>query len=328
MWQRAEIELFGHTTAIPGIDLLDRERLVRVAWHYYRDDMTQAQIAEKLGVSRPTIARLLDRARSSGIVTISIETNGLGGMELPTALREKYGLDDVVIVPQIESANSGEVTNSRLALEAGQYLRRFLTPGAVIGVGWGDTVLRTLLRLRRPELTGVTFATLTGGIDAYTTTINGATNNGIAEYIRFIPAPLLASSPAIARALRQERMVTDVIDLARGASATIIGVGGALNQATILQNGVITEDQLEEYRRQGAVGDILAQWYDADGRIQEMGLERSRVGIRIHELRDMPNVIAVAGGIDKLAAIRGALRGGFAKVLITTEDVARGLSAD
>jgi lsr operon transcriptional repressor len=306
----------------------DRERLVRVAWYYYRDDMTQAQIAEQLGVSRPTVARLLDRARTSGVVTISIETNGLGGMELPKALRDKYGLSDVAIVPQMEASVSGEATNSRIALEGAQYLRRFLSPGAVIGVGWGDTVLRTLLSLRRAELAGVTFATLTGGIDAYTTAIGGATNTGIAEFIRFVPAPLLASSPEIARALGQERLVTEVIQLARSASATVIGIGGALSHATILQNGLVTEEQLEQYRQQGAVGDILAQWYDADGRVLDMGIEQSRVGILIQELRDMPNVIAVAGGMDKLAAIRGALNGRFAKVLVTTEDVASALAAD
>ncbi|WP_210506353.1 sugar-binding transcriptional regulator [Naasia sp. SYSU D00057] len=309
-------------------DEFDRERLVRVAWYYYRDDMTQAQIAQKMGVSRPTVARLLDRARTSGVVTIDIQTNGLGGMELPRILREKYGLRDVAVVPQIDESVSGETTNARVALEGAQYLRRYLSPGAVIGVGWGDTVLRTLLSLRRAELAGVTFATLTGGIDAYTTAIRGAANNGIAEFIRFIPAPLLASSPEIAEALGQERLVTEVIDLARGASATLIGIGGAVAQATILQNGLVSEGQLEQYRRQGAIGDILAQWYDADGEVLDMGIERSRVGIRIEELREMPNVIAVAGGMDKLAAIRGALNGRFASVLITTEDVARALAVE
>lgn len=306
----------------------DRERLVRVAWYYYRDDMTQAEIAQNLGISRPTVARLLKRARATGIVTIDIATQGVGGMELSKALREKFGLQEVAIVPQIDTAVSGETTNSRVALEGAKSLERFLSAGAVVGVGWGDTVLRTLLNLRRAELAGVTFATLTGGIDAYTTAIRGATNNGIAEFIRFIPAPLLVSAPEVAEALRKERLVIEVLELARGASATVIGIGGALTEATILQNGLVTERQLEEYRRQGAVGDILAQWYDADGRVLDMGIERTRVGILIEELRDMPNVIAVAGGIDKLAAIRGAIKGGFAKVLVTTEDVGRALIAD
>lgn len=308
-------------------DPIERERLVRVAWYYYRDDMTQAQIAAKLSVSRPTVARLLERARSSGIVTIEIDTSGSGGMELSSALREKYGLQDAVVVPQIGSAPSGDDTNSRVALEGAHYLRRFLKPQAVVAVGWGDTVLRTLLRLRRQDLEGVTLATLTGGIDAYTTVVTGERNNGISEFIRFVPAPLLASNPSIARALRRERAVIEVVELARGADATLIGIGGAIPRATILQNGLITEAELENYRRQGAIGDILAQWYDDQGRILEMGHEKSRVGISIDELRTMPNVVAVAGGVDKTDAIHGALRGDFVNVLITTEDVARGLVA-
>jgi lsr operon transcriptional repressor len=42
----------------------------------------------------------------------------------------------------------------------------------------------------------------------------------------------------------------------------------------------------------------------------------------INQLRDMPNVIGVAGGLDKLAAIAGALRGGYLDVLVTDEAVA------
>jgi len=40
----------------------------------------------------------------------------------------------------------------------------------------------------------------------------------------------------------------------------------------------------------------------------------------------MRNVIALAGGVDKVAAIRGALAGGYINILITTEDVARELA--
>jgi lsr operon transcriptional repressor len=56
-------------------------------------------------------------------------------------------------------------------------------------------------------------------------------------------------------------------------------------------------------------------------------MQKVRVGIAIRELRSMKNVIAVAGGIDKVAAIRGALAGGYIDTLITTEDVARELES-
>jgi lsr operon transcriptional repressor len=307
-------------------DDADRERLVRVAWYYYRDDLTQAEIAERLHVSRPTVARLLERARQTGIVTIDINTTGVGGLELSKGLREKYSLQDVVVVPQLGRVASGALTNSRIAQEATQYIRRFLRPGAVVGVGWGDTVLRTLLALRRPNLTGVTFPTLTGGIDAYTARVSGAANNGISDFIKFIPAPLLASSPAIASALRQEKAVTSVLDLAKSADVTLIGIGGAVTNATALQSGIITEEQIYDYQLKGAVGDILGEWYDEHGRVLDIDMQKVRVGIAIRELRSMRNVIAVAGGIDKVAAIKGALAGGYIDILITTEDVARELA--
>ena len=300
---------------------------MRVAWYYYRDNLTQAEIAQRLHVSRPTVARLLERARQTGIVTIDINTTGVGGLELTNELRTRYRLKDVVIVPQLGRSVSGETTNTRIARAAAQYLKRYLVPGGVVGVGWGDTVLRTLLALPRQNLTGMTFATLTGGIDAYTTRVSGAENAGLSDYIKFVPSPLLASSPQIAQILRQEKAVTAVLDLAKSADATIIGIGGAVANATILQNGVVTEAQLYDYQIKGAVGDILGEWYDQRGRLLAVDLQKVRVGIEIRELRAMKNVIAVAGGIDKVAAIRGALEGEYLDILVTTEDVARELIA-
>jgi len=306
----------------------ERENLVRVAWMYYRDELTQAQIAERLHVSRATVARMLDRAKEVGVVTIDIDTRGVGGMELVGAIRAKYGLTDVIVVPQMGRSTSGEATNSRIALEAAQYLRRYLHPGATIGVGWGDTVLRTLLALRSDSLRGVTFPTLTGGIDAYTARVSGALSNGVAELIRFVPSPLLASSPEVAAMLRKERSVTSVIELAKSADAALIGIGGAIADATILQHGLVTEEQLYDYQVAGAIGDILGEWYDKEGNVLAVDLQKVRVGIALADLRSMRNVIAVAGGVDKLDAIRGALDGGYVGILVTTEDVARELAAD
>jgi len=309
----------------PAPDDTERELLVRVAWYYYRDNLTQADIAQLLHVSRPTVTRLLERARQTGIVTIEIDTRGAGGLELVHELRSRYQLADVVIVPEAGRSTSGEATNTRLARAGAQYLRRFLVPGAVIGIGWGDTVLRTLFAIPRQQLTGVSFATVTGGIDAYTTKVSGAGNTGLSDLIRFVPSPLLASSPQIARAIRQERAVTQVLELAKASDATLIGIGAADATATILQNGVVTAAQLADYQTKGAVGDIVGEWYDQRGRLLAVDLQKVRVGIAIRDLRAMKNVIGIAGGIDKAVAIRGALEGGYLDILVTTEDVAREL---
>ena len=52
---------------------LDEMRLVvRVARMYYEWDMKQSAIARQLGLSQPTVSRLLQQAQSEGIIRISV----------------------------------------------------------------------------------------------------------------------------------------------------------------------------------------------------------------------------------------------------------------
>lgn len=65
------------------------ERLVNVARMYYEQDRTQSEIADRYGISRPMVSKLLKEARDRGIVTIRINapkgirrravTHGTGG---------------------------------------------------------------------------------------------------------------------------------------------------------------------------------------------------------------------------------------------------------
>jgi Transcriptional regulator, contains sigma factor-related N-terminal domain len=303
----------------------DDELLVRVAWYYYKDNLTQAAIAERLSVSRATAARLLERARARGIVKIDINTEALGAFHLSGRLKERYGLQDVLVVPRLESDTSAGVTNTRVAQAGAQYLRTCLRPGTVLGVGWGDTVVRTLIALSRESLDGVRLATLTGGIDAYLRTLAAGSTNGVLERIDIIPAPLLASSAHIAEALRAESTVRSVMDRAREADVALIGIGGALPDATAVYHGLVTTEQLQDYIAKGAIGDILGEWYDERGEVLAIDLQPIRIGLSIRALRDMTKVVAVAGGVAKTPAIRGALHGGYVDVLVTTEDVALAL---
>jgi Transcriptional regulator, contains sigma factor-related N-terminal domain len=42
--------------------------LLRTAWYYYKDELTQDEIARRLSMSRASIGRMLDRARKVGLV--------------------------------------------------------------------------------------------------------------------------------------------------------------------------------------------------------------------------------------------------------------------
>ena len=308
-----------------GIDQDRQSILVRAAWLYYKDRLTQAAIAERLFVSRATVGRLLDAARDEGIVRFEISADYLAAFELSGRLRERHGLADAIVVPSASSAEAPDRINERVAAAGAEYVRRFLKPGAVIGVGWGDTVTRLLLALPRDSLEGVTMATVAGGINAYIRQISALSTNGVNEHLLAIPAPLIASSATIAAALRQDASVTDVLRLAEGAVATLTGIGSSLSVASSVRSGLFSQEQVDEFRAMGAVGDMLGEWFDVTGAALVGAASDRKIGMGIDQLRQMPNVVGVAGGMDKVEAIIGALRGGYLDVLVTDEDVAERL---
>ena len=50
----------------------DLRLALRAATLYYLDGLTQAEIASRLGVSRPTAGRLVARAKAKGLVRIEV----------------------------------------------------------------------------------------------------------------------------------------------------------------------------------------------------------------------------------------------------------------
>jgi DNA-binding transcriptional regulator LsrR (DeoR family) len=63
----------------------------------------------------------------------------------------------------------------------------------------------------------------------------------------------------------------------------------------------------------------LGQFFDANGVVVDIPLHARRIGIELADLKKIPKVIGVAGGVHKVEAILGALRGGFLNVLVTNE---------
>ena len=295
------------------------EFAVRAAWLYYVDGLTQAEVAARLYVSRPTVGRLLERARNAGAVRVEIATEHLGSFRLARRLQEGYGLRDALVVPSSADGLSFQQRNARLAVAAATYVGRFLHPGAVVGVAWGDTVQHTLTQLPESALDGVDFVALTGGIDYINQRVLAFP--GLAGRLRGIPAPLIVSSASVASLLREETPVREVLALSRGASVALTSVGAALANGSAVNSGIATVEEVERYAAAGAVGDMLGEWIDAAGTIVEATSDR-RIGISLDELREIENVIGIAGGAEKVAAIAGALAGRYFDVLITDEEAA------
>jgi lsr operon transcriptional repressor len=320
----------GHPDGIGVADAGRRgpeELLLRVAWFYYKDELTQDEIARRLSVSRASVGRMLERARRVGLVSINLNAEHLDAFELSGRLRRTFGLAEALVVPDHEREPADHhVLNARLGLGGAQFMSTHLRPGGSLGVGWGETVSRVIAAANFGVVGPVHMVTLTGGVDGYLQTILSSKGDGAGETevttATVIPSPIVASTPSLAAALRAEPTIQQVLKQACSVEQALVGVGTPAPDSTIVQMGYLTKADARRLREMGVVGDILGQFFDASGNVVDLPIHERRIGIELADLRRIPKVVAVAGGLHKAEAILGALHGKFADVLVTNELVA------
>lgn len=301
------------------------EILLRAAWYYYVDNLTQDDVAGKLGISRASAGRLLDRARQSGIVSFSIQADSFETFKVGRALRKAFGLREALVPPGLSYPAQSDV-NRQLARAGSQYLRGHLGAGTRLALGWGETVGATVAHLPVDIMSHISACTLTGGVNAYVRTLRRLhVKQGSNVRDVFIPTPIVVSSPDLAKALRCEPGVAHAIELNRSANIALVGIGGVTGEVSLIQQGYLTASELAQIESLGAVGDVLGLFYDANGTVLDLEIHHRRIGVTWQDLHGIDTVVAVAGGMSKLAAIHGALKSGLINVLITSEDVARAL---
>jgi lsr operon transcriptional repressor len=304
------------------------ELLLRVAWYYYKDELTQDEIARRLSMSRASVGRMLDRARRVGLVSINLNTEHLDAFELSGELRRAFGLVEALVVPDHEREPADHhALNARVGLGGAQFMSTHLRPGGSLGVGWGETVSRVIAATNFGAVGPVHMVTLTGGVEGYLPTILSsqgevATESPNATSATVIPSPIMASTSSLAAALREEPTIQQVLKQACAVDQALVGVGTPTADATIVHMGYLNADDARGLRERGVVGDILGQFFDAEGKVVELPIHDRRIGIDLSDLTRIPKVVGVAGGLHKAEAILGALHGGFLDVLVTNELVA------
>ncbi|MCC8380704.1 transcriptional regulator LsrR [Xenorhabdus sp. PB30.3] len=305
-----------------GNNMSEEELLARVAWFYYHDGLTQGDIGELLGLSRLKVSRLLEKGRRSGVIHVQINSRYEGCLELEDALKKRFNLNKVRVLPALEGIN----LNTRLGTGAAHLLMSLIEPRQLLAIGFGEAPMCTLQHLSGfISSQQVRLVTLSGGVGPYMT--------GIGQLdadcpVSIIPAPLRASTRQVATTFREERSVRDVILTACAADIAVVGIG-AINQrqqATIMRSGYISDGEQLMFGRKGAVGDILGYFFNAEGElVSNIDIHQELIGLSLPELKTIPNVIGVAGGIEKADAIVAALKGGYINSLVTEEKTARAM---
>ena len=288
----------------------------KAAWYYYMEDNTQAQIAEVMGVSRAKVIRLLEEARAQGIVQFSFRKNDSQRVSAEQLLIDRFGLKDAFVIP---TPLDSSAINQSIAQGAAHYVSDHLREDGYLNIGYGDTVSRMLGFLAKNREESLNVVSLTGGVSYYLPSVG---TTAYSMHLFLTPSPLVVSSRQVRDALIDEKSLQDVSTMTEYADMSVVGIGAAVEGATVLRNGILNEGELTVLKMQGAVGDVLNHFMDKDGNLIQTEIEDRVISTDLDKLRQLKNVVGVAGGKDKVTAIKAVLNGGYLNVLITDSDTA------
>ena len=315
--------------------LVDDVRLIfKCCSLYYQDGIGQKEICKLLGISRPTVSRMLNAGKELGIVKIEIHNpDNLMYGQLERELEKKFGLQEVIIVPSSELPENKNVLNPEIGRAALKFMTRILRDKDYVGVSMGST-LQSVARADFfiENKVACTFVPVMGGVGESRPDIH---SNYLAQEFadRFggkcvqLFAPALFSKRALLEEFSKEQTITRVTNLFSKLDVLIMGIGVSdAEYSTVLHTGYVDNETLENFNERGAVGDIILRYFCIDGSTKPFDEFNNRVaGIKLSALKKIPCRVGVAGGEHKIRAVLGAINGGYLTVLITDIDCAQGL---
>ncbi|RBW69287.1 sugar-binding transcriptional regulator [Bacillus taeanensis] len=303
------------------------QKVIDAAKLYYQLDYSQQEIAKKLGISRPTVSRLLKQAKAEGIVQINIIDPSESGEQLANELIEAFQLKDasVAFIPKFEDM----IAKKYLGEEAAIYLNRVVKDQDIIATSWGTTLYEAATIVKHKHVKDVTIVQLNGGVShsgtkTYATEIIHLLGEAYQAHTQLLPLPAIVDHLVVKQAIEADRHVRKVLDLGKSANIALFSVGVPTADSVIVQAEYLSDEDLNIIHSQ-SVGEICSRFFDQNGALAHEQLNKRTIGIELNDLTQKEKAILVAGGPRKVEAIYGALQGGYANVLITDQFTAKAL---
>ncbi|WP_442598988.1 sugar-binding transcriptional regulator [Neobacillus sp. D3-1R] len=300
-------------------------KVIEAAKLYYLLDYNQSDIAKMLGVSRPTVSRFLQQAKSEGIVQIKIMDPTENVENLSKELEERFQLKKAVIasIPQYED----NIIKNYLGEKTAAYLDSTIKDQDIIGVTWGTTLYHVAIELKQKFVRDVKVVQLKGGVshaetNTYASEILYLFGKAFNTTPHHLPLPAIVDHVVVKQAMEADRHIRKILELGKQANIALFTIGPVKSESLLFQLGYFTEEDLKTlYPR--AVGDICSRFFDKDGKVCNKSLNDRTLGIDLEDLKQKEQSILVAGGPNKIEGIYGALKGGYANVLITDQFTAQ-----
>ena len=296
-----------------------------VARRYYLEGRQKNEIADEFGISRFRVARILDDALASGIVRIHVALPEGIDVDLGDALAARFGIRRTVVAIAQDGVDVVDV----LGAAGARVLASRITKDDVLGISWGATLTAVVDAI--DSIAAAEVVQLVGGVASAGLEVNGvellrrlALRTGAPVWP--LHAPFLVGSVATAQQLRRDPSLAPTIERFSAVTVAVLGIGSLVTGRSALW-AALDDDARLELTAQGAVADLGGCMVLDDGALVTAGVLGRFIAIDADRLRGIDEVIAVAGGDEKVEAIAAALRSGLVSTLVTDSTTARALLA-
>lgn len=300
----------------------DDSQLYRAAELYYVQDMTMGAVAERFGISRSTVSRMLTEAKNRGIVKVSLRLPDSPPDRLSRQLHDLFGVTAHIAGTQ-HSANTGQRLDA-VCRFAASLLGEWVADGTVLGVAWGTTTSTVAAHLGPSDARDVTVVQLNGAAGPHSTGA-GATTPVLSTMARAfnaglypIPTPAFFDMEETRTLLWQESSVRRILAVRASADLAVFSVGAfhgpVLSQ--VYSERHLTRETLRTLNDNRVVGDLCTVFIREDGSYSDIDLNRRASGPTPSDLAKIPRRVCVVSGQHKVRGIVGALRTGAVTNLV------------
>jgi lsr operon transcriptional repressor len=310
-----------------GFDEGESQLLSRVAWLYFNEELTQAEIGERLGITRLKVNRLLQAGREAGLIRVVINTAFKECVALEGGLSREFGLIRAIVVPTPE--RGGQHFYDAIGRPAGEYTSLALEDGQSLGVGWGRTMRSAINGMVIRNFHNIAVTSLYGGVPR--SPVNPFDSTAMfarqlqAGVCNHLAAPMFVSTPEVRETIASQSMFRTFYKEALDVDVILTAAGDLTAQATNIALGAITHDQRRDLAKAGAVGEFFGRFLDEEGNVLDHEVNACSMSPDFDGLCKAPHIILVSGGEAKLPILKTVLRRGYVHVFVTDANTAIGL---
>lgn len=299
-------------------------QLYRIAKSYYIDNLSQGEIAVREKVSRPQISRMLKKANELGIVNIEVNLPQIEDTDLIAEhLKEHYHLKNAIVAPS-SLGDSIESIYWSVCSAAAKYLETLLPQFQYVGIGWGETIMRTSMEIShtlKSSNENLTFLPLISNSGMSNPTLQS--NSIIDRYSEkfqnskryYINCPFYLPNSSRNTMFEEMKKLWDKLEIA------VFGAGGP----SVYQEDTYIDELGEQktvkvdFIAQKSFGDILANFFIDTGEIFSAPEGFSLAAVNIDQLKELQDTICIAFGEQKERILRHTICQGYIKTLITDQ---------